>query len=748
MADFAYDINDWATGVVQSLEGDKLPQGAVSSALNTQFWHIGGGQSALGTRPGFRLATQFIPTSGTVPTNYRHLQPYQYPANNSVAHTRYLACVAGDGSLRYKEQDDSWDGTTLTPPANYPNPATCIPPDAVGKIDATVMNGRLIYVAGTTRRSLFGKTYQPFGVQAPQATVTTAAVSAGVVPERLPADTYDVWITAYESSTGVESNPTYFGAYTTNGSASGVISTSPGASSGVIAVTLNATGVIADTWRIYVRRQSTQAQGYRLTDVYNAAGAQLSSDGNISTASTSAVVNVSAAVLADLVLPVPLSNENDPMPSDAVFVATYGRRLIAASRRKLYWSKLDIPDVFPPENFEIIDTGEGDEIVGLVPMSGETLLVFTTSSVWVLEGIDPQYWTFKPLDNTVGCVGRQSIVRFDNDVAWWSPQYGPVVMRGGQIEKIGYELLGRARLEQISPFQWSEIVGGWDPVYEHIVWAGPPGVGDVARTQLLPFQYRLGKWAAEYWDPTTVNCLTTAYDNHGRQRLFLMDDGFRLYYLDNASVFDGLPGGTASGTFAAGSGEISSITGSGFYNQAFGSNTATLAKQRVTIVDADGQFVARRTIQSANATTLTLDRSVLVTSGATYTYYISTPCMQIFTNWIDGGQPFVRKRHDRLYLDIQCSESTVPLIVNVQVNNNGLVNRVTKEMLATEVSSATTNATWDVPVLTSRPFSKQRHGVWLNGHNCRVTMLQAQPVQSVVSKLMLTGRMLSDRYYR
>ena len=734
MADFSYDISDWATGVVQSIEGDKLPSGALTSALNTQFWHIGGGRSAIGTRPGFRLATQFIPTSGTPATEYTHLQPYQYPANNSVAHTRYLACIAGDGSLRYKEQDDSWDQTTLTPPGTYPNPTTCIPPDGVSKIDATVMNGRLVYVAGTTRRSLFGKEYQPFGVQAPQGVATLSATIGGT-PINLPADTYDVWITSYVSATGAESNPTYLGALTTDGG-----------NDGLIAVSFNATGVLADKWRIYVRRQSTQAQGYRLTDVYLLDNSIVSSDGDISTSDSSVIVNVTSAILADLVLPVPLANENDEMPADAVFVATYGRRLIAASRRKLYWSKLDIPDAFPPENFEIIDTGEGDEIVGLVPMSGEQLLVLTTTSVWVLDGIDPQYWTFKLLDSTVGCVGRKSVIRFDNDVAWWSPQYGPVVMQGGRIEKIGYERLGRERLDRISSFQWSNIAGGWDPVYEHIVWA-VPDVGDVDKTILLPFNYRLGKWAAEYWDPTTINCLTTAFDNHGRQRLFLIDDQYRLYYLDNTSVFDGLPGGTYTGTFVAGSGEISTITGTGFYNQTFGANTATLKKQRLTIVDANGQLVARRTISAANATDLTLDRSVLVTSGETYTYYISVPCVQIMTDWNDGQQAFLRKRHDRLYVDMQCSESTIPVLINVQLNNDGTTNAETLTMLATAVTTAGTDATWDVPVASSRPFAKKRFGIWKNGHTCRITFLQVQPVQSVISKMLLVGRMLSDRYY-
>ena len=596
------------------------------------------------------------------------------------------------------------------------------------------MNGRLILVAGPLRRSLFGKTYQPFGVQAPQASALLTPTVGGV-PIRLPADTYDLFVTTYVSATGAESNPTYLGEFTTDGN-----------NDGLIQVTLANTGVLADKWRIYVRRQSTQAIAYRLTDVYLADDSIVSSDGDILISANVVVVNVSSEVLADLILPVPLAHENDEMPADTVFVATYGRRLIAASRRKLYWSKLDIPDAFPPENFEIIDTGEGDEITGIVPTTGEQLLVFTTSSVWVVDGIDPQYWRLKPIDTTVGCVGRKSIVAFDDAMAWWSPQYGPVLMAGGQIEKIGYDLLGKQTVEGVTPFDWPMIVSGWDPSTTHIVW-GITGTGDVKPTLLWPYNYRLKTWAASYWDPSTVGGMATGRDNHGRQRLFLIDDGYRLSYLDDTYNYDALPGGTATGTFVAGSSEISTIAGTGFYNQTYGANTADLRRLRVTIVDSAGQFVARRTIQSNTTTSITLRRSVLVTSGATYTYYICTPHMQLMTNWFDGDQPFLRKRHDRLYVDVQCSESTVPLLINVQLNNDASVNAKTFSVLAENVVAGTVDATWDATLVLSVPFVKKRLGVWKNGHNCRVTFMQAQPVKSVVSKIVVSGRMLSDRYY-
>lgn len=729
MADFTHLIENWSNGIVQAVDGDRVPDTALLDAKNTQFWKNSSGDAVIGTRSGLRLSTQFISSSIEL-NRFRYLATYNYPASDDVAHTRYMAVIDNAGKLVYKEQDDSWDGTELVPPGGYPSPTTCIPPEYVASIDSTVMNGRLFFVAGPISRSLRGKTYEPFGILAPQATASLSATIGGTTI-RLPADTYSVWVTAYNSTTGAESNPTFVGDYTTDGG-----------NNGLIQVTFNSTGVLTDKWRIYVQRQSTQAQAYLLTDVYTLGDAQKSSDGNIAIADSTVVVNVSGAVLADLVTPLPDLYENNPLPSGVLYVTTYGRRLVGASRRKVYWSKLDLPDAFPPQNFEIFETPDGSEITGIAPANDELLIVWTTTGTYGIFGLDPQYWVVKPIDDKIGCSSSRSIVKFDGGIGWWSPQYGPVVMRGQEIEKIGLELLGRL---PVSPFQIGQIESGWDPESDTIVWAYA-GEGDTTNTLLLPFNYRVNRWAARWWDPLPVWAMATGWDANGNPRLFVTDTFYNLWYFDKQWRYDGFGPdyGTIEGTFTAGASTISGVSGTGFYS---GLNGRNLRGQMVTVVDSTGALVGRRMVSQQFSTTgLTFDRTMDVTNGATYAFYVGTPYFEISTGHIDAGEAFLRKRFDRLYVDIGASYP-VSLLCQVRLNRSPVTVATTMMVTPTAGSTATLDATWDLSVTTSEPFIKKRLNIWKNGHTCQIIISQPKPETVMIRRMMLLGRMLSDRYY-
>lgn len=733
MADFTYSIDNWKDGVVQSVDTDRVPGSGVVDAKNTTFWKTASGDTCIGTRPGLRRAAWLTGTAAPTLVNVRYMAPYNYPANNSVVHTRYLAMIDESGNLGFKEQDDSWDGAFIAPPGGYPSPSTCVRPEYVDSIDSTVMNGRLLLVAGPTQRSVFGKSYTPFGVRAPGATATVSPTVGGT-PVRLPADTYSVYVTAYHSSTGAESNPTYVGDFTTDG-----------LNNALINVNLSTGGMLADKWRIYIQRQSTQAQAYLLKDVYTLGDAQKSSDGDIAVADSTVVVNVSAAVIADLITPVPGLFENNPLPEDVVYVANFGRRLVGASRRKLYWSKLDNPDAFPPQNNEIFASPDGADITGLLVLTDENLLVTTTTGTFVVQGLDPQYWVVKPIDLNIGCVGKKSMIRYDGGVAWWSPQFGPVVFENGEIRKIGKELLGELKIP--SALQQG-ILGGWEPQTETILW-NLPAEGYVYNVRLLPYQYRVGRWSASMWDPLQCRAMATGWDNNGVNRLFVTDNRVSLYYFAVEELFDGqLPGnGKVTGTVVAGSDTITSITDTGFYYYIPNSTYQNLEGQRITFVDSSGRFVGRTTILThTTATVLGLETAITVTSGQTYTYYISTPYVEIITGWLDGGEPFLRKRFDRLYVDAQTSYPiSFPIVV--RLNRNDQTVAATLTMTTAQGVTASLDVTWDVPVLLTTPFAKKRLNVWKNGHNMQVVLMNAQPETVVVSRLFFTGRMLHDRYY-
>jgi hypothetical protein len=62
-------------------------------------------------------------------------------------------------------------------------------------------------------------------------------------------------------------------------------------------------------------------------------------------------------------------------------------------------------------------------------------------------------------------------------------------------------------------------------------------------------------------------------------------------------------------------------------------------------------------------------------------------------------------------------------------------------------STATLDATWDLTVTTSEPFIKKRLNIWKNGHTCQIIISQPKAETVMIRRMMLLGRMLSDRYY-
>lgn len=732
MADFTEVIDNWTTGVVSSIHGNQGPITALTYAKNTFVSRIGGPLGSVATRPALRLGTTFNPTTQAVPDRLVHLQPYSFAQTDATAYTQYLAALAADGSLWYKNQADQWSGDILTQPVSG---STCLSSANTAHVDSTVMNNRLFIVGlNGERRSLRGTTYVPFGVDQPLITATAQTKTFTGYATQLPAGTYDVYATFYNPTTGSEGNP------------SGVVTVTTTSGQAIeVGITYSAEqAALYGYWRIYARRQSTQAVAYLISPVLDTSGNVF--DMPLVLSSTKYWINLSTSEWADLITPMPSLLENSPPPNDAIYVATFGRRLMMASKRKIYWSKLDQPDNFPPLNYEGIDTGEGDEIMGIYPLKDEVLVIFTKGGTFGLFGNDPQYWTFKPIDTTVGCVGHKSVVEFDGQLAWWSPQYGPVLLNGESVQKIGLELLGQDAWTY-GPELDTRIRAGWDPKYQHIVWALPQQDDASIMSQLVPFNYRTQSWVASVWDPVPVGDMCASFDQRGEQRLWVADRTCRLGYFDTMATLDMIPSGTTSGSFTAASASVSTISGTGFYQEVLsGFSTLDLEDRSVVITDTDGNFVAKEWIASNTTTTLTLRRAIELTSGQTYNYYIGCPDVLIMSRWMEGEDTFLRKRWDRLYVHMVSNDTTVPIRLFRQKNFNS----VSSTLIGTSVATAQTaslDATWDVPVHTTEGLKVQRLPIITSGQSLRIVISQTQPIPFVLLKLTLLGRVLSDRYY-
>lgn len=732
MAEFADEINSWVSGIISSIHGDQGPVEALTEGENTYVSKLGGSQGSIGTRPRLRPISTINPVLGT-PSQMLHIQPYSYAPSENSNHIHTKVVVSAGGELWVVDGSDQWNGET------YPLPTGGNPFDSenLSHIDGTVMQNRLFLLANNGQvRSMLpipgvsgNLGYVNFGFSQDVPSIKVSASGGGA----MPADTYTVYATYYNDLTGGESNIT-----------DGVDITI--AENQKISVTISCTAdqaTVYRKWKIYILRQSTMSQSY-LASIVETAGAALVEQPLPLSNGAEYYVNLTASQLSDLIISAPFFRENDPPPLDMLYVATYGGRLVGASKRKIYWSKLGSPDAFPPSNSEIVETGEGDEITGLYPLKDEILVIFTTGGTYALFGNDPQTWTLKPIDTTVGCVGHRSVIEFDGLLAWWSPQYGPVLLNGSSVEKIGLELLGRSQWDQGQSFS-SAIRGGWDPHYNHLVWAIPDTQNPSLLTKLIPYNYRTNSWVASLWDPIPIMSMATAFNQKGEQRLWIGDTTNWLGYFDTGVRTDMIPDGTTYGTFTAGSSSISTIED---LSASFYSVGQDLKDRYVNVLTTDGEFVGRALIASNSTTELTLATTMSVTSGQTYRYSIGAPHVVIKTRWMDGQQSFMRKRWDRLYMYV-VGEGQPTYAVRVGYQTNFDTRSITS--LGTVLPQATTTASldssWDVLVTVDDGRMVQRIPMFLNGQTLRLVIDQANAEPFTIIKLLTTGRMLSDRYY-
>lgn len=746
MADLYVEQNNFAGGVQPALALDRLPENAFVAGVNSAFQEIGQGQASIGTRQGLSLINNTA-LSGYPSLHFLRLYSY----DSGTGYVNYLVISARDGKLYFKTPDNTLTSELVTP-ANFPSYSgtQCFSSGDV-LVDGTVFNNRLFLLNhGNERRSLRNQTYVPWGLL-PIVTVSVAAATPGG-STNLPADTYDVALTSYREDTGGESSI-------------GTAATVTTVANQTITVTITPTA--AETaqyshWRVYLRRRSTQAKLYLVSS--------LGTLGDIPIGTASVTINLTADTISLQTTVAPSSTENAPPPSNLKYVATYGRRIIVADDRKIYWSKQDKADNFPPANFEPIETGEGDRITGIYPFSEELLLVFLTSAVWGIYGNDPQTWAVKPIDHTVGCLSHLSIIEFNGGIGWWSDAYGPVLYNGTTITRLGERDLGRdICINNVNYNRASHIWGGHDPQFARIIWAVPEA-GELRNTALIPYNYRLDRFEATKWTPMPAAALALGYTDDGSPKLFLGNDRGMLFYFDANALNDGagtfvdttLPGGEIqqesrlSGVFTPiNTTSISSITDETDPTLVFKTSGSGLIGRYVVVVDSNNVPIAKREIYNAvnptasnTTTTLYLGSVIPVSPGATYKYYIAGPDFRVSTRTFDMGQTFARKRFDRIYFSAKSRRGADVLFITTQINflDTSLQSLPANLILGGDTWDGT--GIWETSNWAGDLTRKKRLAFFRAAQSVQLNLFHYLPNQDITfAAVGLLARQQSDRYY-
>ena len=727
MADLYQEITEFSGGVQSSGPSDRIPLNSSPRAVNTAFRNIGAGVANLGLRPGL-LAVNATAFSGSAAVIFQKL----YSHATAGIYTNYLVTLSADGTLRYKEPTDVYT-SALTPPANFPSPASLCFTAASNFVDATVMNNRLFLVnSDDERRSLLGQSYKAWGLTA-LATWTAAAAATGI--NSMPNETFDVSITSYDDTTDGEST------------LATALSVAMGGANRRIKVDITPTATETAQypyWRIYLRRQTTQAELYQVQTLYNAAGAVIATDGSVPTTTTTAYIDIAAATIANLTTQGYLSGAGDPPPSDIRYLATYGRRLIAADQSQIYWSLLDKPDNFDLLDYEPIETGEGDRITGLSVFSDELLLIMTSSAIYGLFGKDPQTWTLRPIDVTIGCASHSSIVLFDGKAAWWSPTDGPVVYDGNTITRPGLDFLGKTAIStDIEQDLLGYIVGAVDVQDSRVVWTVPLNGATSRNTRMLPYNYRVKQFESSDWSPMDICSLHTGFSIDGTQRLFAGNYAGQVFYFDGDTKNDGvLAGTTSTASFTPATTSISTIAGTGFDTTGSG-----LIERYALIVDSTNRPITKVRIASNTATTLTLaEATSALSTSETYTAYVGSPDMRLYTKFMDLDQTFIRKRFDRVYLQIDGSGTQGEVQLSTQINS---IDSSRPSISAVDAEGALFDTgIYDSSVWGGVGIIKKRISILQSGQTIRVVLFHFIPDQDVIIQTIgVLARPQSDRYY-
>lgn len=724
--DVMEEIRGFKWGVQSAAEHDETPQDSVPYAWNTALRSIGGGTATLGTRPGLKIVNE----SALTGSPSFHLMK-NYPYNNSGTIVNKFAIVTSTGRLYFKDQTNTI-GSEITPPANFPYTSGRCFASGDFPVDATVMGNRLFLVnSNGERRSVLNETFKMFGL----GTLSSVAItnqSGG--SSSMPAETYDVVTTTYDSATGAESSST------------AVTSVTLGANERIRVVITPTASESArySHWRVYIRRQTTQSNLFRVLTLENVGGTNIVADGNIPIATTTVYVDLSATQISQHILVSPDQQENNEPPTSVKYITTFGGRLICADGQNIYYSKLNLPDAFPTNNRESIITGEGDEIKGIREYSSDLCLIFTTNNIWCIDGNDPQSWTIKPIDHSVGCAGHRSIVEMPGGTAWWSSTQGPVLFNGNSVEKIGLDKLGSPIVvDDVEGSRLNAIVSGFDPLEQRILMSYSLLNTASRNDAIVPFSTRMTQFEATRWNPMDFSAYGTGYDTDNKLKLFCGNYGGQIFILDPDTLNDGVPSGTVSGTFVPSDASPTTIDGTGFYTTGAG-----LAERYIVVKNSSGQIVGRERIASNTNTELTLANAISVTAGETHTYDIGGADFRLYTKQLDFRQAFLRKRVDNVYVHIRTTNDSEELMVSTLINYNPTVGTLYRGWTNTGVTWDAPDAIYDSSDWGGGAEAKKRFRIVRNCNAVQIGLFHSTPNKDIIIlKIAALARSLSDRYY-
>lgn len=698
-------LDNWAEGVISAVQPHQIDPAASPRAWNTVLSGAGEGRAVFAKRRGLRLKN-----ASPVSSSPAILGQADFRRASGGTFTPYHLLISNNGRFDKLQSDDTVTAADVSAAAPFTS-GDKYP-------DSTIARNYLYIVNGTDAKKFDGTTVYSFSQSTPAA--PSSVVDSGVAGT--PNGTYEAVIAYYNSNTGYYSS-----------SSSGVSVT---VASRQIDINWAAPADPQVTHVVVgIRNTANQPRHYEVT--------------KIAIGTTTYRYNGDSSTLTTLM---PDQDENDPLPSGVAAIEWHqgARRMFATDGTTLFYSGRDKPEAFDPESVESVGQNDGQKIVAL-HYAHDVLLIIKTRSTYILIGQDPEEWRVELLDNAVGTSSFRSVFttpsteRLPAVTYWWSEQ-GAVAWPGaGAVVNIMGRLRPDIHPDSLNYSQFHLVVGAPDTENRLAVWAVPTS-GQTRNTILFPFNYELGKWVSNKWDPLDAASLALVRKvTDDTPRLFLGGYKGQVFEFDSGVGNDGLPSGTTS------SGSVTSSTNSTLTDSgaAFTTSGGALIERYVTAIDPAGTRVQRRRITSNTATELTISPNWSTNPGEGWTYVVGGPEFQLDTRLNFGDLPFIKKRFIFLFLLAGSINSAVELTVHLFKNQNTNASAPDKSITGVQITGS--GAQWDTATWDSSQWAglasslPKRLRVAMTGLGWRARFINRNVNEDVaIHSVAMKSELLSD----
>lgn len=629
---------------------DELEQNESPRGRNSALYLVSGQKALVQKRKGASVFND-TPVSGS-PAILGQLGFRKFAASGS--YTLYHLLVGNNGRLDVM----SSGGTPAAADGSNPAPFTSgdyYPDFAVASNLAFIVNS-----FGDAKK-FDGTTVYNFGITRP--TVGTMALADSAVAG-VHNGTYEARVTYYNSTTGHESS----------------ISDSTTATVTVASKKINWSNIPVSSdpqvsaRRLYLRNTSTMANFYLAATV---------SDNTATTAQT----NISDTSLVTLG---PDTSENDPPPTNMKYLATHLSRLFGSDGVSLFYSKVGFPEAWDPDFTEAVNANDSDQITA-IHAAHEVLVIFKRTQMYALFGDSPDSWTIRQISADTGCTSYRSVKTIEGITYWWSLK-GPMAWDGvGLPRPLGLPVIGPTiDSTAIAYSNLATIVAEVDQTNQRVMFALPT-FGHTRNDFMLPFNYRLGVWESDRWNPFDVASMAAVEDENKIPWVMVGSHSGQLFKWWNATN-DGIPN-TSNTTGTITSHTTTTLTDA---SATYPTTGGQLIDRFVYIVDPAQTNIQRLRITGNTATVLTIDSAIPIDGTVTgFTYYLGTIDWCWDTPWMDGGQPFMKKRYEYLYTQAYSQAGGVIITVELYLDYDEFNAAKTTSLTTTNAGGIWGTSTFD-----------------------------------------------------